>query len=129
MKGEDVVGIARAFLAAGARSVLVSLWAIDDEATMVFMKSFYQHLNEGKTACAGVHETMKSLRESEKFSEMRYCAPFQLIGDDVEIEIEADDFVSVTTFTTDICVYYNHNILRMRSNGNNNDDNSNRDKS
>ena len=35
LKGEGVVGIARAFLAAGARSVLVALWAIDDEATMV----------------------------------------------------------------------------------------------
>ncbi len=31
---EGVVGIGRAFLGAGARSVLVSLWAIDDEATM-----------------------------------------------------------------------------------------------
>ena len=39
-KGEGVVGIARALLAAGARSVLVNLWAIDDEATMVFMKNF-----------------------------------------------------------------------------------------
>ena len=86
LKGEGVVGIARAFLAAGARSVLVSLWAIDDEATMVFMKSFYQHLKEGKTAGAAVHQSMKSLRESDKFSEMRYWAPFQLIGDDVKIE-------------------------------------------
>ena len=34
---------------------------------------------------------MKSLRESEKYSEMRYWAPFQLIGDDVRIEFEADD--------------------------------------
>ncbi|XP_067030794.1 tetratricopeptide repeat protein 28-like [Acropora muricata] len=91
LKGEGVVGIARAFLAAGARSVLISLWAIDDEATMVFMKSFYQHLKEGKTASAAIHQTMKSLRESEKFSEMRYWAPFQLIGDDVTIEFEADD--------------------------------------
>ena len=90
-KGEGVVGIARAFLAAGARSVLVALWAIDDEATMVFMKSFYQHLKEGKTASAAIHQSMKSLRESEEFSEMRYWAPFQLIGNDVKIEIEADD--------------------------------------
>ena len=88
-----MVGIARAFLAAGARSVLICLWAIDDEATMVFMKSFYKHLKEGKTAYAAVHETMKSLRESERFSEMRYWAPFQLIGDDVDIEFEADDNV------------------------------------
>ena len=40
LKGEGVVGIGHAFLAAGARSVLVALWAIDDEATMKFMKSF-----------------------------------------------------------------------------------------
>ena len=93
LKGEGVVGIARAFLAAGARSVLVTLWAIDDEATMVFMKSFYQHLKEGKTASAAIHQSMKSFRESEKFSEMRYWAPFQLIGDDVKIEFEANDDV------------------------------------
>ena len=90
LKGEGVVGIARAFLAAGARSVLAALWAIDDEATMVFMKSFYQHLKEGKTASTAVQQSMKFLRESEQFSETRYWAPFQLIGDDVKIEFEAD---------------------------------------
>ena len=94
LKGEGVVGIARAFLSAGARSVLVALWAIDDEATMVFMKSFYQLLREGKTASAAVHQSMKSLRESEEFSEMKYWAPFQLIGDDVKIEFEARDDVN-----------------------------------
>ena len=40
LKGEGAVGIAHAFLAAGARSVLVALWAIDDKVTVVFMKSF-----------------------------------------------------------------------------------------
>ncbi|XP_044170357.1 tetratricopeptide repeat protein 28-like [Acropora millepora] len=94
LKGEGVVGIARAFLAAGARSVLVTLWAIDDEATMVFMKSFYQHLKEGKTANTAVQQSMKFLRESEQFSEMKYWAPFQLMGDDVKIEFEADDDVT-----------------------------------
>ena len=93
LKGEGVVGIARAFLAAGARSVLVALWAIDDEATMVFMKSFYQHLKEGKTASVAVHQAIKCLRESEEFSAIRYWAPFQLIGDDVKIEFKVDDDV------------------------------------
>ena len=91
LKGEGVVGMARAFLAAGARSVLVTLWAIDDEATMEFMKSFYQHLKDGKTASTAVHQSIKYLRESEKFSELRYWAPFQLIGDDVKIDFEAGD--------------------------------------
>ncbi|XP_078383641.1 tetratricopeptide repeat protein 28-like [Oculina patagonica] len=40
IKDEGVVGIARAFLGAGARSVLVSLWALEDEATMEFMRVF-----------------------------------------------------------------------------------------
>ena len=58
---------------------------------MVFMKCFYQHLREDKAASAAVYQSMKSLRESEQFSEMRYWAPFQLIGDDVKIEFEAVD--------------------------------------
>ena len=57
------------------------------------MKSFYQHLKEGKAASAAIHQTIKSLSESEKFSEMRYWAPFQLIGDDVKIKFEADEDV------------------------------------
>ena len=62
LRGVGVVSIARAFLAAGARSVLVTLWAIDDEATMMFMKSFYQHLKEGNTASGALHQSMKFLR-------------------------------------------------------------------
>ena len=84
------VGIALGFLAAGARSVLVALWAIDDKATMVFMKSFHQHLKAGRTASVAVNHSIKSLRESEEFSEMSYWAPFQLIGEDVKSEFEAD---------------------------------------
>ena len=38
IKAEGVVGIARAFLGAGARSVIASLWAIDDKATLAFMR-------------------------------------------------------------------------------------------
>lgn len=38
IKAEGVVGIARTFLGAGARSVLVTLWAVDDKATLEFMK-------------------------------------------------------------------------------------------
>ncbi len=83
---EGVVGIARAFLGAGARSLLVSLWAIDDEATVEFMKSFYKHLADGKSASVALHRAMKCIRESEKFGAVKYWAPFVLIGDDVTID-------------------------------------------
>ena len=85
IKAEGVVGIARAFIGAGARSVLVSLWAIDDEATLEFMKSFYHNLVKGRSASESLNHAMKCLRESEKFSDVKYWAPFTLIGDDVTL--------------------------------------------
>ena len=88
VKSEGVVGIARAFLGAGARSVLVSLWAIDDEATMEFMKVFYQELVHGRSASEALNKAMKSMRESDRFSAVKYWAPFVLIGDDVTLEFE-----------------------------------------
>ena len=86
LKSEGIVGIARAFLCAGARSVLVSLWAIDDEATLMFMKSFYQHLADRKSASTALHHAMRSLRETKKYSAIEYWAPFVLIGEDVTFE-------------------------------------------
>ena len=83
---EGVVGIARAFLGAGARSVLVTLWAIDDVATMEFMKSFYKHLKDGCNTSVALNRSMKHLRESDKYGAVKYWAPFVLIGDDVTIE-------------------------------------------
>ena len=85
IKAEGVVGIARAFIGAGARSVLVSLWAIDDEATLEFMKSFYHNFVKGRSASESLNHAMKCLRESEKFSDVKYWAPFTLIGDDVTL--------------------------------------------
>ena len=86
IKAEGVVGIARAFLGSGARSVLVSLWAVDDEATMQFMKQFYGHLVRGKSASESLHETMKWMRENPAYREVRKWAPFTLIGDDVSFD-------------------------------------------
>ena len=88
IKAEGVVGIARAFLGAGARSVLVSLWAIDDEATLEFMKHFYRHLVNGTSASQALNQAIKCMRESDKFSAVKYWAPFVLIGDDVTLQFD-----------------------------------------
>ena len=47
--------IARAFLGSGARSVLVSLWALDDKATEQLMSQFYSHLAAGESAGESLH--------------------------------------------------------------------------
>ena len=88
IKAEGVVGITRAFLGAGARSVLASLWAIDDDATLEFMMRFYANLVKGQSASKSLNMAMKSMRESERFSAVKYWAPFVLIGDDVTLTFE-----------------------------------------
>ena len=85
IKAEGAVGIARAFLGSGARSVLVALWAIDDEATMQFMSRFYEQLVRGESASESLHQAMKWMRENG-FSEVEQWAPFMLIGDNVKMD-------------------------------------------
>ena len=93
IKAEGVVGISRAFLGAGARSVLVSLWGIDDVATFRFMKHFYKELVKGRRVSEAFNQAMKCMRESEEFGEVKYWAPFVLIGDDVTLELNGTDSV------------------------------------
>ena len=63
IRAEGVVGIARAFLGSGARSVLVALWAIEDKATKQFMSHFYEHLIRGESASESLHQAMRWMRE------------------------------------------------------------------
>ena len=87
IRAEGVVGIARAFLGSGARSVLVALWAIEDEATKQFMSRFYEHLVRGESASESLHQAMKWMR-ANGFSKVGQWAPFMLIGDNMTIDFE-----------------------------------------
>ena len=82
IRAEGVVGMARAFLGSGARSVLAARWAVDDEATMHFMFRFYYHLVRGESASESLHKTMKWMRAGP-YSKVQQWAPFMLIGDNV----------------------------------------------
>ena len=66
----------------------MALWAIDDEATLEFMKNFYQHLLEGKSASEALNKAMNCMRECTEFSDVTNWAPFVLIGDDVTLEFD-----------------------------------------
>ena len=87
IRAEGVVGIARAFLGAGARSVLVALWALDDKATKKLMSRFYENLIRGESASVSLHAAMKWMRD-HGFIKVSRWAPFTLIGDDVTFAFE-----------------------------------------
>ena len=80
ISAEGVVGIARSFLGAGARSVLVTLWKIPEEETKEFMKAFYDKVVRGVSVCVALQETMIELKE--KFS-FRAWAAYQIVGEDI----------------------------------------------
>ena len=71
ISAEGVVGIARAFLASGARAVLAALWAVEDKATMWFMNRFYENLVHGEIASESPHRAMKSMR-GNRFSDVMH---------------------------------------------------------
>jgi CHAT domain-containing protein/Tfp pilus assembly protein PilF len=79
-KGEGVSGLSRAFLHAGAESVVVSLWNINDKSTALFMTFFYEYLVQGKTKVEALR-LAKLKMINNQYSHPYYWAAFVLIGD------------------------------------------------
>jgi CHAT domain-containing protein len=93
---EGIMNLARAFLAAGARSVVASLWDVDDRSTATVMESFYQHLAAG----ASVKEALRlaQLDFIKTYAEQAspyLWAGFEVIGDGTRK-------IATTTKQTDI---------------------------
>jgi CHAT domain-containing protein len=76
--GDELIGLARGFLQAGARSLMLSLWDVHDESTKDFMISFYAHLRKGQSKAQATRSAMIELRG--KYPHPYHWAPFSLIG-------------------------------------------------
>jgi CHAT domain-containing protein len=75
--GDDVVGLTRGFLYAGSRSIVASLWSVDDQATATLMKAFYENLsNQNKREAL----RLAQLKTRKTFPHPFYWAAFQLTG-------------------------------------------------
>jgi CHAT domain-containing protein len=76
--GDDLVGLVRGFLYAGAASLLVSLWRVDDESMTGLIKEFYTHWLAGKTKTESLRQAQ--IRLLEKYEHPYYWAPLMLTG-------------------------------------------------
>jgi CHAT domain-containing protein len=102
--GADLVGLASGFLGAGARSLLVSLWRVDDTITALLMSSFYHALCKGSGRAAALREAQLELlsrgrSEPTEYGLCRhpaYWAPFILLGawDALELNNEEGEIVN-----------------------------------
>jgi CHAT domain-containing protein len=76
--GDELIGLARGLLQAGAQSLVLSLWDVHDESTKDFMITFYARLQQGQSKSAAMQSAMIELRE--KHPHPYHWAPFSLIG-------------------------------------------------
>jgi CHAT domain-containing protein len=83
LNGEGVIGLTRAFFYAGADSVVVSLWNVNDSATSELMKAFYQNLNRGLPKDEALRQAKLSLIKSRQrtWRHPYFWAPFVLVGE------------------------------------------------
>lgn len=77
--GDELMGLMRGLLVAGARSLLLTLWDVNDSSTAEFMKMFYERLFTRMDRAYAIRGAMQELRE--RYPHPYYWAPFILVGD------------------------------------------------
>ena len=75
---DDLLGLMRGFLYAGARSLLVSLWNVNDESTAALMVHFYREWQKGSAKSTAFRKAMLAVRQHHP--NPFYWAPFLLVG-------------------------------------------------
>jgi tetratricopeptide (TPR) repeat protein len=78
--GEGVVGLARAFMAAGAPRVVVSLWSVDDAATAALMKAVHERWKGGTSLATALRLAQESIAAQPKWKHPAYWAGWTLWG-------------------------------------------------
>jgi CHAT domain-containing protein len=76
--GEGVYGLQRAFLVAGAKAMVMSLWKVDDAATQALMTNFYNNLAKGSPKAKAFKQAQLQLMT--KFKEPYYWGAFVMMG-------------------------------------------------
>ncbi|HEV8151176.1 MAG TPA: CHAT domain-containing protein, partial [Gemmatimonadales bacterium] len=78
--GDDWVGLTRAFLSAGARHVVATLWPVEDRATAVLMERFYRAFGTGSDPAAALARAQRDLLRAPTSAHPFYWAGFVTVG-------------------------------------------------
>ncbi|MBI1745666.1 MAG: CHAT domain-containing protein [Acidobacteria bacterium] len=77
-QGDELMGLMRGFLYAGAASLVASLWAAHDRSTAAFMEVFYQALKEGTPKRTALRRAALAIKK--EYDHPYHWAPFVLVG-------------------------------------------------
>ena len=78
---EGSLGIYRSFMIAGAKSVIISLWNVEDESTSILFSKFYEYLKDGYSKSEALRLAKLFIKNETEFSHPFYWAPFILMGE------------------------------------------------
>lgn len=78
---EYVASLAEAFWIAGSRSVVASLWPVDDESTGLLMTEFYKRLKAGDGKALALQKAQLAIRSNPKYAHPYFWSGFLLFGD------------------------------------------------
>ena len=81
LDSEGIIGLPRGFLYAGARSVIASLWKVNDEATARLMTGLYTRIQRGESPGSALRGAQLEMAREEQWSKPYYWAAFVLQGD------------------------------------------------
>lgn len=79
--GEGVFGLQRGFKLAGANTLLMSLWKVDDTATQLLMTDFYRYYLSGKSKHESLKLAQQKLRNNQEYSDPKYWAAFIMLDE------------------------------------------------
>jgi CHAT domain-containing protein/tetratricopeptide (TPR) repeat protein len=82
LRGEGLLGLARAFLHAGSSSVVASLWQVPDRATAQLMRVFYElQLSDGLSPAAALRQAQLAVRAERRWRDPYHWAAFVAYGE------------------------------------------------
>ena len=116
VKAEGVIGMARAFLSAGAHSVLVSLCRVPDESANVFMNFFYQFLINGLPSLQALQRSMQCLRCFLKYSHYMHWSGFQIIGKEITFHKDSNAQFPIQNMLGEVSIFPRQHIKNMEEN-------------
>ena len=85
INADGVVGLTRALLSAGAKSVLFCLWPVPDQASKLLMRTLYENLSEGKSVSQALSAAIKVVQATRQFSHPSNWGGWVLMGQDVKL--------------------------------------------
>ena len=81
LESEGIIGLPRGFLYAGAKSVIASLWKVNDEATARLMTSLYARIERGESPSSALRAAQLEMVHDAQWSRPYYWAAFTIQGD------------------------------------------------